>query len=35
MERLALAPGAETFAPIFATLYPVAYTLKFALRAEQ
>lgn len=28
-------PGAETMGPIFATLYPVAYTLKFAIRAEQ
>lgn len=29
------APGAETMGPIFATLYPVAYTLKFATKAEQ
>ena len=28
-------PGAETMGPIFATLYPVAYTLKYAIRAEQ
>lgn len=28
-------PGAETMGPIFATLYPVAYTLKFATKAEQ
>jgi len=28
-------PGAETMGPIFATLYPVAYTLKFAIRAER
>ena len=29
------APGAETMGPVFATLYPVAYALKFAIRAEQ
>ncbi|MBM4409971.1 MAG: hypothetical protein FJ037_01350 [Chloroflexi bacterium] len=28
-------PGAETMGPIFATLYSVAYTLKFQIRAEQ
>lgn len=28
-------PGAETMGPIFAALYPVAYTLKFATKAEQ
>ncbi len=29
-----LPPGADTMAPIFATIYPVAYTLKFATKAQ-
>lgn len=28
-------PGTESMTPVFSALYPIAYTLKFAVRAER